>query len=76
MNLSDSLKSLFIETAQTLKGHARRRFMAQIVNQLGAGGQRRAERRRRGMAWKERPALRLPGSQGRGNLLVPLVGVA
>jgi len=44
MDLSDSLKSLFIETAQTLKGHARRRFMAQIVNQLGPGGQRRAER--------------------------------
>jgi hypothetical protein len=44
MDLSDSLKSLFIETAQTLKGHARRRFMAQIVKQLGSGGQRRAER--------------------------------
>ena len=44
MELSDSLKSLFIETAQTLKGHARRRFMAQIVKQLGPGGQRRAER--------------------------------
>jgi hypothetical protein len=44
MNVSDSLKSLFIETAQTLKGHARRRFMAQIVKQLGPGGQRRAER--------------------------------
>ena len=36
MDLSDSLKLLFIETAQTLKGHARRRFMAQIVKQLGA----------------------------------------
>jgi hypothetical protein len=44
MDLSDSLRSLFIETAQTLKGHARRRFMAQIVKQLGPGGQRRAER--------------------------------
>ena len=44
MDLSDSLKSLFIETAQTLKGHARRRFMAQTVKQLGPGGQRRAER--------------------------------
>ncbi|MEP7190119.1 MAG: hypothetical protein ABI901_13080 [Roseiflexaceae bacterium] len=44
MELSDSLKSLFIETAQALKGHARRRFMAQIVKQLGPGGQRRAER--------------------------------
>jgi hypothetical protein len=44
MDLSDSLKLLFIETAQTLKGHTRRRFMAQIVKQLGSGGQRRAER--------------------------------
>jgi hypothetical protein len=44
MNLSDSLKTLFIETAQTLKGHARRRFMAQAVKELGPGGQRRAER--------------------------------
>ena len=44
MELSDSLKSLFIETAQTLKGHARRRFMAQTVKELGRGGQRRAER--------------------------------
>ena len=44
MNLSDTLKTLFIETAQTLKGHARRRFMAQAVKELGPGGQRRAER--------------------------------
>ena len=44
MNLSDPLKTLFIETAQTLKGHARRRFMAQAVKELGPGGQRRAER--------------------------------
>src|SRR5205823_10458157 len=44
MDLTDSLKSLFVETAQTLKGHARRRFMAQTVQELGSGGQRRAER--------------------------------
>lgn len=44
MDLSDTLKMLFIETAQTLKGHARRRFMAQTVKELGPGGQRRAER--------------------------------
>jgi hypothetical protein len=44
MELSDTLKSLFMETAQTLKGHARRRFMAQTVKELGPGGQRRAER--------------------------------
>jgi hypothetical protein len=44
MDLSDSLKSLFIETAKPLKGHARRRCMAQTVKEFGTGGQRRAER--------------------------------
>ena len=44
MNLTDLLKTLFKETAQSLKGHARRRFMAQTVKELGPGGQRRAER--------------------------------
>jgi hypothetical protein len=44
MHLSDSLKALFIDTAKTLKGPARRRFMAQTVQELGPGGQRRAER--------------------------------
>ncbi len=44
MELTDSLKALFIETAQALKGSARRRFMARTVTELGRGGQRRAER--------------------------------
>ena len=44
MELTDSLKQLFIETAQVLKGSARRRFMARTVTELGRGGQRRAER--------------------------------
>src|SRR4029453_10693363 len=44
MELTDSLKALFIETAKSLKGHARRLFMARTVKELGAGGQRRAER--------------------------------
>src|SRR5215475_11464569 len=44
MELTDSLKSLFIETAQSLKGSARRLFMARTVKELGSGGQRRAER--------------------------------
>lgn len=43
MDLSDSLKKLLVETAQALKGPARRRFMAQTVKELGKGGQRRAE---------------------------------
>ena len=44
MELTDSLKTLFRETAQTLTGSARRLFMARTVKELGPGGQRRAER--------------------------------
>lgn len=44
MELTDSLKSLLRETAKSLKGHARRLFMARTVKELGPGGQRRAER--------------------------------
>ena len=44
MELTDSLKALFIETAKGLKGSARRVFMARSVKELGPGGQRRAER--------------------------------
>jgi hypothetical protein len=44
MELTDSLKSLFIDTAKMLKGSARRLFMARTVKDLGSGGQRRAER--------------------------------
>jgi len=44
MEFTDSLKALFIETARSLKGSARRLFMARTVKELGPGGQRRAER--------------------------------
>ena len=44
MDLTDTLKALFIETAHTLKGSDRRLFMARTVKELGPGGQRRAER--------------------------------
>ena len=44
MELTDELKTLFIETAKTLKGFERRRFQAQTVKALGHGGQRRVER--------------------------------
>lgn len=42
--LNDSLKSLFIETAQQLKGSERRQFMAKVVRGLGLGGQTLAEK--------------------------------
>jgi len=44
MELTDARKSLCLETAKSLKGSARRLFMARTVKELGAGGQRRAER--------------------------------
>lgn len=44
MELTDALKSLLIETAKSLKGHARRLFMARPVKELGPGGPRRAAR--------------------------------
>ena len=59
MELTDSLKALFIETAQMLKGSARRRFMARTVKELGRGGQRRAERE---LGWN-RQTLRTAGRE-------------
>ena len=44
MDLTDSLTALLSDTAKTLKGSARRVFMARTVQELGPGGQRRAER--------------------------------
>ena len=44
MELTDSLKSVLIDTAKQLKGSARRIFMARIVKELGHGGASRAER--------------------------------
>lgn len=44
MELTESLKSLFVETARSLKGSARRLFMARAVAEFGPGGQRLAQR--------------------------------
>ena len=44
MELTNSLKSWFIATAQSLQGSARRLFMARTGKELGPSGQRRAER--------------------------------
>src|SRR5438445_13650454 len=44
MEFTDSLKALFMDTARSLKGSACRLFMARTIKELGAGGQRRAER--------------------------------
>lgn len=42
--LTDTLKVLWKETANRLKGTERRQFMAQVVQALGPGGQAQAER--------------------------------
>ena len=44
MELTDSIKGFLIETAKSLKGSARRVFMARTVKELGRGGQRQAAR--------------------------------
>ena len=44
MELTDALKTLCMDTARSLKGSARRLFIARTVKELGPGGQRRAER--------------------------------
>jgi hypothetical protein len=44
MELTASVKLLLREAAQALKGGERRRFLARTVEELGPGGQRRAER--------------------------------
>jgi Rhodopirellula transposase DDE domain len=44
IKLTDSLKTLFRETAERLKGSENRRYIAQTVKELGKGGQRLAER--------------------------------
>lgn len=51
MELTDELKVLFIETANRLKGSDKRLFMARVVEMLGKGGQRRAERE---LGWNRR----------------------
>jgi hypothetical protein len=43
MELSEALRTVFVETAKVLKGHDRRVFMARVVRAFGKGGQRQAE---------------------------------
>ncbi len=44
MELTEAVRALLQEAAGALKGSARRRFLARTVQELGPGGQRRAER--------------------------------
>lgn len=51
LQLTDNLKSLYIKTAQKLKGSERRQFMAEVVKNLGFGGQTIAEKE---LGWNRR----------------------
>lgn len=51
IQLSDSLRSLYIRTAQKLKGSDRRQFMAEVVKGWGRGGATIAERE---LGWNRR----------------------
>ena len=44
MELNESLKTVLIETAQTMTGATRRLFMARTVKMFGRGGAQRAEK--------------------------------
>ena len=58
MQLTDTRKAWLVETATALKGYERRRFMARTVQELGPGGQRRAEREFGGNRQTIRKAIR------------------
>jgi hypothetical protein len=51
IQLSDSLRSLYIKTAKKLKGSDRRQFMAEVVKGWGRGGATIAERE---LGWNRR----------------------
>lgn len=51
IQLSDNLKSLYINTAKKLKGSDRRQFMAELVKEWGLGGARFAEQE---LGWNRR----------------------
>jgi hypothetical protein len=51
IQLSDSLRALYIKTAKKLKGSDRRQFMAEVVKGWGRGGATIAERE---LGWNRR----------------------
>ena len=53
MELNASLTNVLLDTARSLTGSARRLFMARVVQHLGPGGQRRAERE---VGWSRVPS--------------------
>jgi len=66
IQLTDSLKALYIKTAQKLKGSDRRQFMAEVVKTLGIGGQTFAERE---LGWNRRTIRKGMGELTSGQAL-------
>ena len=74
MKVNDETKTVYIETANALKGSDRRMFMARVVSSLGKGGQRQAAREfgwtraliRKGQHEVASGMVCLPGYSGRG----------
>ena len=66
IQLTDSLKALYIKTAQKLKGSDRRQFMAEVVRSLGIGGQTFAERE---LGWNRRTIRKGMGELTSGQAL-------
>lgn len=72
--ITEELKTIFIETADTMRGSDRRLFMARVVKSLGWGGQSYAERElgwhrgviRKGMHELETGIVCLDNFAGRG----------
>ena len=76
MELTETLKAFFIETAETLTGATRRLFMARSVKMLGYGGMQRAENElgwnrgtlRKGLHELERGLTCIDNTSARGRL--------
>ena len=67
IELSESLKSLYIKTAKKLKGNEKREFMAEVVKGLGIGGQNLAERE---LGWNRRTIRKGMGELQNGQPLI------
>jgi transposase len=67
IQLTENLKSLYIKTAQKLKGSDRRQFMAEVVKGLGIGGQTLVERE---LGWNRRTIRKGMGELESGQQIV------
>ncbi len=69
IELSESLKSLYIKTAKKLKGNEKREFIAEVVKGLGIGGQNLAEQE---LGWNRRKIRKGMGELQNGQPLITI----